>query len=324
MIPDIIKDATSILLHLHVKPDPDSIGSALAMYHALSGVGKKVTVIKGDSVLPESFSFLPGYKDIVLKNFFEINLADFDLFIIQDSGSKEMISRKGEVVFPSSLKTLVIDHHKTNTKYGDVNLVGTSYSATAEYLFDLFKEWGIEITRDIAACLYIGIYGDTGGFRYSNTTAHTMSDIAELAEIYPEFHKLVEALEYNNPKEKIYFDALALNSIETFFDDRVALSFVSSEAMKEKGIVREMSDGNIVASTLLTVKNWEITGTLIEKVQGEISVSLRAKGDKDVAEVLKTLGGGGHKLAAGATLFCSLEEAKEKVVDALTGMFNKR
>ena len=317
MIPDIIKDAKSILIHLHVKPDPDSIGSALAMYHALSGLGKKVTVIKGDSVLPQIFLFLPGFKDIVLKNYFEIDLADFDLFIIQDSGSKEMISRKGEVIFSSSLKTLVIDHHKTNTKFGDVNFVDTSYSATAEYLFDLFKEWGIEITKDIASCLYIGIYGDTGGFRYSSTTTHTMSVIAQLAEIYPDFHKLIEELEYNNPRENIYFDALALSLVETFFDNTVALSCIPFEAMEKKGINREISDNNIVASMLLTVKDWEIAGTLIEKSPGEISISLRSKNDRDVSQVAIALGGGGHKPAAGATLFCTLEEAKQKVLQYL-------
>ena len=317
MLPTLIKDANSILIHLHVKPDPDSIGSALATYHALLGLGKKVTVIKGDSALPEAFSFLPGFKDIILKNYFEINLADFDLFIIQDSGSKELISRKGEVIFPSSLKTLVIDHHKTNKKYGDVNFVDTSYSATAEYLFNLFKEWGIEITKDIAKCLYIGIYGDTGGFRYSTTTSHTMSVIAQLTKIYPEFPKLIEALEYNNPKENIYFDALALGLVETFFDNTVALSCIPFEAMKEKGITREVSDNNIVASMLLTVKDWEIVGTLIEKSPGEISISLRSKNGRDVSLVAIALGGGGHKPAAGATLWCSLEEAKEKVLQYL-------
>ena len=319
-----IEESQSILLHLHVKPDPDSIGSALAMYHALRGLGKKVTVIKGDSDLPEIFSYLPGFKEIVLKNYFEINLADFDLFIIQDSGSKEMISRKGEVIFPSSLKTLVIDHHKTNTKFADVNLVDTSYSATAEYLFDLFKEWGIEITKDIAASLYSGIYGDTGGFRYANTTTHTMEIVAKLTEIYPDFFKLIEALEYNQTKEKMYFDALALNSIETFFDGRVALSAVSFKDTESRGISREDTDGNTIASTLITVKEWEIGITLIEKAPNEISISFRSKNGYDVSLIANMLGGGGHKLASGARLSCSLEEAKEKVLSALTSIVYKR
>ncbi|MFA6297056.1 MAG: bifunctional oligoribonuclease/PAP phosphatase NrnA [Candidatus Paceibacterota bacterium] len=323
MLPDLIKETKSVLLHLHVKPDPDSIGSALAMYHALLGLGKKVTVIKGDSSLPEIFSFLPGFKDIVLKNYFEIDVGEFDLFIVQDSGSKDMISRKGEVIFPDHLKTIVIDHHKTNTKFGDVNFVDASYSSTAEYLYDLFKEWGIEITKDIAQCLYIGIYGDTGGFRYSTTTTRTMSVIAELTRIYPDFPKLIEVLEYNNSKEKIYFDAIALGLIETFFDGRVALSCIPFKTMEEKGITREMSDNNIVAGTLLTVKDWEVTGTLIEKAPGEISISFRSKNNKDVSEVAVALGGGGHKFASGTNLWCSLEEAKNKVLETLTQVIYK-
>jgi phosphoesterase RecJ-like protein len=95
---DFIKESDSILLHLHPKPDPDSIGSALATYHALRSIGKKVTIMAGDTPLPEVFSFLPGFDDIVHKNYFEIDLNDFDLFIILDSGSKQMVSRKEEIV----------------------------------------------------------------------------------------------------------------------------------------------------------------------------------------------------------------------------------
>ncbi len=105
---DEIKNARHTLLHLHPKPDPDSIGSALAMYHALKGLGKEVTIIKGDSELPEIFAVLPGYDAIAHKNYFELDLSGFNLFIIQDSGSKQMISRKGEVVFPPMLKTIVL------------------------------------------------------------------------------------------------------------------------------------------------------------------------------------------------------------------------
>jgi len=133
---DLITNSQRVLLHLHPKPDPDSIGSALATYHALRSIGKEVTVIKGDSELSLLFSFLPGYDVIVKKNFFEISLNDFDLFIIQDSGSLEMVSREGEIKFPSHLRTLVIDHHVTNTKFAEINLVDASYAATSEYLFD--------------------------------------------------------------------------------------------------------------------------------------------------------------------------------------------
>jgi len=314
---DLITNSQRVLLHLHPKPDPDSIGSALATYHALRSIGKEVTVIKGDSELSLLFSFLPGYDVIVKKNFFEISLNDFDLFIIQDSGSLEMVSREGEIKFPSHLRTLVIDNHVTNTKFAEINLVDASYAATSEYLFDLFEEWGIVVDESIAQCLYVGIYGDTGGFRYSNTTPHTMAIITRLVEIYPQFPKLIQALEYNNPPEKIYFDALALTNIETFLDNSLAISSVSYSQLQEKGITADHIGNNIVASTLITVVPWKIGISLIEKFPNQVAVSFRSKNEIDVSLFAKALGGGGHKSAAGAYLNCSLEEAKQKVLSVI-------
>ena len=316
---EIIENAKRILLHLHPKPDQDSVGSALATYYALTQRGKEVTVIAGDSKLPETFRCLPGFKKIVPKNYFEIDTKKFDLFIVQDSGDKRMISKNGEVIFPETLKTIVIDHHQTNTKFGDINIVNTSSAATAELLFDLYKEWGIEITKDIAACLYVGIYGDTGGFKYPNTTPHTFKVAYELTRIYPEFPQLIGELENNNSKAKIYFDALALNSIETFFDDTVAISSVSFGDLEAKHITKEDTDNNIISNILITVKEWKVGVTLIEKLPEEVGVSFRSK-NIDVAKVSQSLGGGGHKLASGATLKMPLSEAKKKVVDALEGV----
>lgn len=318
---EAIKASKQVLLHLHPKPDLDSIGSALATYHALKNLGMKVVVIKGDSVLPEAFSVLPGYENIVHQNYFETKLEDFDLAIFQDSGSKEMISRKGEIVFPSHLKTIVIDHHKTNKKYGDTNIVDANYASTTELLYDLFCEWGIEITKDIAICLYVGMYSDTGGFKYSSTTPHTFKVASVLVEIYPDFPNIISKIENSNTRGKVYFDALALSSVETFFNDTVALSCVSFDEQQKKGIVREDSDSNYIANMLISVKEWQVGITLIEKSPNEISISFRSKGP-DISVVAQKIGGGGHALAAGATLLMSLQEAKEKVLESLSSVIS--
>jgi phosphoesterase RecJ-like protein len=315
----LIQASQHILLHLHPKPDLDSIGSALATYHALRGLGKNVTVMEGDSKLPEGFSSLPGYEAIVHKNYFEIDLGEYDLFIIQDSGSKQLVSRKGEVIFPDTLKTLVIDHHVTNNRYAGLNLVDASYAATSEFLYDLFEAWGIPLTAEIAACLFAGIYGDTGGFKYSSTTSRTLKIGSVLADHYPEFARMISAIENSNSKGKLYFDALALNAIESFLNDTVAISAVSYEEMQKRNITREDSDNSTVANMLLTVKQWKVAVTLIEKLPGEVQISIRSK-EKDISRVAERLGGGGHLLAGGALLLMSLDEAKKKVKSALEEM----
>lgn len=314
---EVIKESENILLHLHVKPDPDSIGSALAMKFALESLNKKVTVIQGDTSLDESFLFLPGANEIVHQNYFETDLSKFDLFIILDSGSKSLISKKEEIIFPENLKTVVIDHHKTNEEYSDINLVNVESAATAELLFFLFKEWGIEITKNIAANLYIGIWGDTGSFSYSNTTSQTMKVISEIIDIYPDFNQLVRNLNLNLPKGKVLYDALALNSIESFFDDSVAITTVSFEQLKEKGIGSNDMGASVISNILISVKQWKIGVSLNEKEPEKITVSFRSKDGIDVSKIAEELGGGGHAAASGAYLECSLEQAKEKVLKAI-------
>jgi len=315
-----IKSSKNILLHLHVKPDPDSIGSALAMYHVLKNMGKEVTVIKGDTEFIENLGFLPGAGQIVHKNFFEIDLLQFDLFISLDSASTELISREGTVVFPENLKVIVIDHHRTNTKYGQINFIYPEYSATAELLFYVFKIWGIEIDKNTAANLYVGIFGDTGGFTNANTTVKTFEAITEIVKIYPDFTKLISELR-SYPKGKIFFDALALNSIETFLNDTVAISSVSFEAMQEKGIDKNDMAASVVPNLLIGVKEWQIGVCLTEREKNQISVSFRSKNNIDVAQIAESLGGGGHLPAAGAFLEMSLDEAKKTVVEAISKFY---
>src|SRR3989344_7317983 len=139
-----IKGAKKILLHLHPNPDPDSVGSALAMSHALRALGKSVTVIKGDSPMPEYLSFLPGYEAILAKNYLEIEPTDFDLFLMLDISQLNRVTGLGEVKFPSTLKTILIDHHVTAEPFAGLNLIAPEYPATAQILYDLFGEWKIK------------------------------------------------------------------------------------------------------------------------------------------------------------------------------------
>jgi phosphoesterase RecJ-like protein len=115
-----INQSKKILLHCHPSSDPDSVGSALAMKLALESLNKDVVLIQGDDAVPKAFDF-PGVETIIQKTYFDLDLSIFDLFISLDSSSKSMISNKAEIIFPNNLKVMVIDHHKSNTKYGHFN-----------------------------------------------------------------------------------------------------------------------------------------------------------------------------------------------------------
>ena len=318
-----IDKAQSILLHCHPSPDPDSVGSTLAMKLALESLGKKVTLIKGDSDISKAFVF-PGVETVTQKNFFEIKLSDFDLFLILDSGSIEMISRKGEVIFPDSLTTVVIDHHATNGGYGKINLVDTSYSSTAQLVFDLLNQWNIEINHDIALNLFMGMYTDTGGFRYGIKPEKTLEVAMTLAKLAPDYQKTIFVMENNNRIESLIFESLALASLKTFFDGKLALvSVCNVDIVKNKFTNDDIFTGYI-SNKIKSVIGTQIAVTLIEKEPNVVKLSFRTRDvvKYDVSKLALALGGGGHKAAAGATLEMSLPEAIEKVVKTVKELYN--
>jgi phosphoesterase RecJ-like protein len=318
-----IDKAQSILLHCHPSPDPDSLGSTLAMKLGLESLGKKVTLIKGDSEIPKAFVF-PGVETVTQKNFFEINLGDFDLFLILDSGSLEMISKKSEIVFPDSLMTVVIDHHASNIGYGKINLVDVSYSSTAQLVFDLLSKWNIEIDHDIALNIFMGMYTDTGGFRYGINPDRTLEVATKLAKLAPDYQKTISTMENSNRIESLIFESLALSSLQTFFDGKLVLSSVSNvDIVKNKFTDDDIFTGHI-SNKIKSVIGTQIAGTLIERDSNVVKISFRSRDvvKYDVSKLALALGGGGHKAAAGATLNMSLPDALEKVVKTVKELYN--
>lgn len=319
-----IKKAKSILLHCHPSPDPDSVGSALAMKFALESMGKKVTVIKGDSDIPAAFMHFPGADQIVQKNFFEIDLKEFDLFIVLDSSTIDRVSSLKHIDFPKDLVFINIDHHQTNKNFAPINLVESSYPATAQILFDLFSEWGLKITHDIAANLFIGIYTDTGGLKYRGATVRTFQIAAELVKSVTDFSEVISYMENSNTPSSIAYQGLALNSIEVFLNGKLAIAAVSRQALDEKGIDDSDIGTGSISPILRTVIGWDIDVALLEVKSGEVKVGIRTRDENkyDVSKLAVALGGGGHKAAAGATIKLPIPEAKALVVSKAKELYN--
>lgn len=317
-----IQKADKILLHCHPSPDPDSFGSALACLHVLGNIGKEVTLIAGDSELPASVEVLPGSDQIERKNYFQINPADFDLFLIVDSSAPNQISKVGEVSFPKTLSTVVIDHHSTNAGFAKINLVDTNYPATSQMLFDLFTLWKLKITPEAALCLLIGIYSDTGGYKYPPTDSSTFLAAAALAKVNPDFPQVLFELENNQKPEQVIFRGLALSSIEHFFDGKVAMAVVSYGRLKHLGIERRHTSKVEISNELKSVVGWGIGISFTQVEPGEVSVSMRTRGKYDVAKIAVATGfGGGHKAAAGATLKMPFRQAKNFLLQTIQKVY---
>lgn len=331
-----IKDehTKSILMHCHPSPDPDSLGSVLGMKFALESIGKKVTIIAGDSKIPDAFIHFLGATEILSQNYFETDLTSFDTFIILDSGSSSMVSRKAPVIFPPdtnpSLKTIVIDHHASNGGYGDINLVATQYISTTEIVFDLLQEWNIPFTKEIAENLYTGLFTDGGGFRYERVTDHSFYMASVLYSYNPNILKTIELMENNASSKSIDFLGLALTQKKVFEIDGVGevdtidtvnsksafvISHVTYEDIQRLGLTPDDWSGGMVNILLKSVVGWNVVVLMIEEVPGEVKCSFRTRDQVrfDVSKVAVALGGGGHKAAAGAVVKMPISEAIDKV-----------
>lgn len=318
-----IKKAKSVLLHCHPSPDPDSVGSALAMKFAIEQLGGKATVIKGDSDIPEAFMHFPGAGEILMKSFWEIDPNDYDLFIIVDSALSGVSRLKPITELPSSMMVINIDHHKTNKGDGKINIVDQNYPANAQLLYDLFIEMGIKITPEIAGNLFVGIYTDTS-FKYEGTNADTFRVASELVKIYPQFLKLIADMQNCKIFEDIVFQGLAFSSIKRECNNKILMSVVSYEALQEKNIPDISVSAGIISPDLRTVKGYDLYIVILEPRPNKIKISFRtSNSDKyDVSLLAASIGGGGHKAAAGATLEMSLEDAKSLVVSKAKELYN--
>lgn len=328
---DLIQKSNSILLHCHYSPDPDSLGSTLATKHALESVGKKVTIISGDSKIPEAFMHLPGATDIVKQNYFETDLSQFDLFLILDTGAPNMISKKGDIVFPPNLKTVVLDHHDSNKGFADLNIVASQYVSTTELLFDLFSEWGIVLDKNMAVNLYVGLFTDGGGFRYERITSHSFYMAGVLSDIAPDVISYIEKLENSESKKYLDFVECCLRSRKVFnFNDTTKGSFVICSVGQDDIKKFDLSEddywaGNVVSHMIKSVIGYNVTAMLIEKNPDDMKVSLRTRdSDKfDVSKVALALGGGGHKAASGASMKMPIDEAVEKMAETIKEVLGK-
>lgn len=321
---EAIKNAGNILLHFHPSPDPDSIGSALAMSAYLKNLGKRVTVISGDSPMPREVARMPGIDTVTRKNLFEINLSDFDLFIILDSSSPDQISKLGAVTFPPGLKTLVIDHHISNNSFADINLVDDSAPATGQVIYELLTCWQADINHDIAVCLLMAIHNDTGGFSYPGTSSATFSAAAHLSEIAPDYTDYVFFYANQNDPKKILFEGIALTSIKLYFGGRVAISQVTHSQLSVNDIQKYQTEKSEISNALKSVVGWDLGISFIEREPDIVSISFRTRDPErfNLSKIaIMTGSGGGHRSAAGATLRMPFEKALALLLEKIKEAF---
>lgn len=294
-----IKKSRNIVLNCHKNPDPDSIGSALALTQVLKGMKKKVTVICPTD-LDDRLDYLPGYYDIKVVRFSEFDFSKYDLFITLDSGGWGLVAGDSEIDKPN-IPLVVIDHHWSRSYSGDINLVDSEISSVGELLFLIFEDWKVKINKKIANALLTAIIGDTGSFRYPNTTYQTMLIAGELMKKGAEKNTINFHLHQTINENYIKFTSEFLRKIEVDKRNRFVWSAVSFNTYKR---FSRPQDGKELATSIFTqsVSGTDFGIVMLETERGNLSISFRSRTDIDVSKLAQKIGGGGHKNAAGARI----------------------
>lgn len=319
---NLINQSKNILLILHSSPDGDSLGANLAMTQYLKSLNKNVTLISGDSKIPINYKKLPHVDQIIEKNIFQINLSDFDLFLVLDCASFDQVTKLGKINIPNTLKIINIDHHVSNKNFGNINYVKKNAPATCEIIYNLFSKWKVKIDNDIAAFLIVGIYDDSL-FKYHNTTYKTFKIASKLAKICPNFNNYLFDIDNSNSPEKIKFLGVALSNIETYFDNQVAIASVPFELMEKNSFPIGTTDDTDINNILKSVIGWNIGINFFEYQKNKIKVGFRTRDSNkwNVSLIAKALGGGGHVAASGANLNMPFADAKKLLLDKLQEIY---
>jgi phosphoesterase RecJ-like protein len=302
----LLSPGRRILATAHIRPDPDAIGSVLAVREFLLQLGCEPCVVLEDPC-PDRCRFLPGAQEIKL---FEhaASLDPFDAVVIVDSGDRRRIGQVKELIAENA--TVVnIDHHGSNDRFGTLNFVYPETSACGELLNFLIRELGGEITPPIAANLYAGILTDTGRFRHANTSAQALRTAAELIDAGADASDITDHLYFTVSAVDVRAMGTILSSIELHGAGKVSMVLVA--------LAHGVGDPDHVVDFARAIEGVEIAAMLSEMEDGKIRVSLRSKAFADVSQIAQGFGGGGHVRAAGFRMRGSLQSVRERVLPTL-------
>lgn len=297
-----IQKSNNIVLLCHKNPDGDAIGSTIAMYHLLKKIGKEVDMVIAD--VPTKFNFIEGYQDIK-----ESSNREYELGIILDTATKEKINNPSNVT-ERIKKTIVIDHHASNTNHGDINFVD-SKPACCEVVYNLIEEMGVEIDKLIATSLCTGLLTDTGGLSHPDVKTSTYEVVANLSQIIdiPSIHKKVLG---TITKGQFELQKLGIANLEFYKDNQISFTYITEEDLNRLGLKKNEAD--IIANIGRNIEGVEVAIYVRIYEEGN-RVSLRSNNKIDVNEVAKVFGCGGHKNAAGIMSNMEFNALKEKLIE---------
>ncbi|MBQ8094554.1 MAG: bifunctional oligoribonuclease/PAP phosphatase NrnA [Clostridia bacterium] len=304
-----VRKGTSFLLISHVNPDGDTIGSVLGLRLALLHMGKKVKLVC-DGDIPKNMSMLTGHECYLKPDQVE---GTFDAAIAVDVSSPDMMGASLPL-FEAAPVRMVMDHHSTNQAYGDINWICRGESANCQIVYDAIMELGVPLTKEIANCVLLGLSTDTGHFQYASTTARTIHTAAALVDAGGEISRISKLMYRSQPMRRIQMTKIAYQKMHFENDGQIGMLDLTKADFERTGCTFGEADG--LVNLALEIEGVRFAFLASERENG-IKISLRAAEPDTVNDVAVRFGGGGHAQAAGCTLYMSLEEAKQTILEAI-------
>jgi phosphoesterase RecJ-like protein len=304
---ELIESKQKFGITTHVKPDGDGIGSSLGLCWLLQSLGKQAEVIVRGEV-PVAYRGLPGAEKI--RDVAAVD-TDYDAVFVIECSDLERPGIKGldgEV-------TVNIDHHATSEHFGTINWIDSTASAVGEMIYNLCKAIGGRITREIAECVYMALVTDTGSFHFSNTTDRTLKVASELVKAGVKPAEVSEAVYNNYPWSRIELMRQVLDTVKRDESGKVASMRQTLKMREVAGAVD--GDNNGFVNIPLAAREILAVVYMREVGDNEYRVSLRSKGDINVAKVAEKFGGGGHRNASGLRVVGDWNEKEQELVTAV-------
>lgn len=291
----------------HINPEGDALGSSIALSMALASQGKETFLYDRDAV-PDFYSYLPGHERF--KQSIPPSIQDEWPLVLLDCNTKERAGIDG-LNFKYSV---VIDHHETESPFGDIRWIEPEAAATGMMIFYIIKDLKITITRDIAVNLYSAIAIDTGTFRYSNTTADVLRVSSELIKAGANPAYISKNLYEMWSRKRFELLIMVLNNLE--IKNNIAMTFVTKEMFRKTRT--SSKDTETFSDFPRRIKDIKISAFFREIGNDYWNVSLRSQGHVNVARIAMHFQGGGHKNAAGYRIKTSLKTAKKALIQEVT------
>lgn len=310
-IKNIIDKGEQFLITTHIDPDGDAIGSCFSLYWVLDSLQKKPLVYMRDKV-PYMYEFLPKPPRLFYN---EPPDGNYDGIFALDCGNFFRIGEGHEQLKKQGL-LINIDHHATNETFGIVNVINQNSSSTAEILYKLYKYLKVPFTHNIAVNLYTAIFTDTGSFRYPNTNSEAFLICEEMTRYGVSPSQVAQMVHENHPKERFILLGEVLSSLETYKNDAIAFALVTNAMFKKTNTSKEYTEGFV--EYIKEIRGVNVAILIREVTDNQYKISMRSKGNTDVAKICNHFGGGGHQNAAG----CIIEGSIILVKDQLKEAFN--